>query len=407
MLHFPKMNFFLRLIFTRNRGLVTKIKFRYICVLLIIVFLLNSFGVFTHLFELPFEDCFTYPYEGNILTFIDALKNGEKPSINPINEYNFSFIYANEKHCLDNDYNILHVVFIIKSAIENFDRRTAIRATWGSKKRFFDVPTKIVFLLGVHMNAAVQSQIDNEVIKYEDIVQSNFIDSYYNNTIKTMLAFKWAKLYCSNSKFYMFVDDDIYVSVKNVLEFIRNPMSCIDESQNFNEFRPYKRKIKSNIISSPLNWQKFNRTKAGDNFMEKTQYIIDYELPNDMRLYAGYVFNSRPHRHKTSKWYVPLQEYPYNKWPLYVSAGAYVLSKEALVDIYFASFYIKHFRFDDIYLGIIAKKVHLKPFHCHKFHFYKKDYTTYNYKHVITSHGYSDPKELIQVWNEQKLLGNA
>ncbi|EFN69655.1 hypothetical protein EAG_11992 [Camponotus floridanus] len=61
----------------------------------------------------------------------------------------------------------------------------------------------------------------------------------------------------------------------------------------------------------------------------------------------------------------------------------------------------------DINRGLVAKKADILPFHCEEFHFYKKAYTKYSYKYVITSHGYEDPNELLQVWNEQKALGNA
>ena len=135
--------------------------------------------------------------------------------------------------------------------------------------------------------------------------------------------------------------------------------------------------------------------------------VFDFELPEDVRLFAGYVFVSSPHRHRTSKWYVSLSEYPYHLWPPYITAGAYVLSKEALVDMYYTSLYTQHFKFDDIFLGIVAKKADIEPFHCDEFHFYKKEYTKFNYKYVITSHGYDDPNELTQVWHEQKSLGNA
>ncbi len=38
------------------------------------------------------------------------------------------------------------------------------------------------------------------------------------------------------------------------------------------------------------------------------------------------------------------------------SVGAYVLSRNALVDMYYTSYFTQLFRFDDIWLGLIAKK---------------------------------------------------
>ena len=70
--------------------------------------------------------------------------------------------------------------------------------------------------------------------------------------------------------------------------------------------------------------------------------LVDFDLPDDVRLFTGFVFpRSRPHRHKSSKWFVGLDEYPYDFWPPYVTAGAYVLSREALIDMYFTSYYTK------------------------------------------------------------------
>jgi hypothetical protein len=152
---------------------------------------------------------------------------------------------------------------------------------------------------------------------------------------------------------------------------------------------------------------KRNITIQNKNKLITKRQIFDFELPDDVRLFAGFVFNSSPHRHKSSKWYVSLKEYPYHMWPPYITAGVYILSKQALMDMYYASMYTKYFRFDDIFLGIVAKKADIEPFHCEEFHFYKKDYTKYNYKYVISSHGYSNPDELLMVWNEQKAMGNA
>ncbi|KZC05132.1 Beta-1,3-galactosyltransferase brn [Dufourea novaeangliae] len=351
----------LRPCFRASSRLITKVKLKYVCICVSLIILLDFFGAFTHLLEVTYDSNFVYPYEGDVHEFVNALRHKEKPKVPPINEFNYTFILDNKQKCIDPAYSSYRVVYIVKSSIENFERRLAIRKSWGFEKRFFDVPSKTLFMLGVHPNDnELQTKVEAEAAKYKDIVQVDFIDSYYNNTIKTMMAFKWLVKYCSNSKFYMFVDDDMYVSVKNVLRFIR-----------------------------------------------RKRQIFDLELPEDVRLYAGFVFVSSPHRHKSSKWYVSLSEYPYHLWPPYVTAGAYILSKEALLDMYYTSFYTKYFKFDDIYIGLIAKKADIEPFHCEEFHFYKKDYTKFNYKYVITSHGYGNPSELLNAWNEQKALGNA
>lgn len=462
--------------------------------------LLDYFGAFTHLFEVTYGDKFVYPYEGNIHEFVNALKHCEKPAVDPINEYNYTYVLHNKQKCVDAGYSTFRIVYVVKSAVEHIERRAVIRNSWGFEKRFFDVPSRTVFLLGIHPgDEELQAKIKLEAAKYKDIIQADFIDSYYNNTIKTMMGFKWIVTHCLNSKFYMFVDDDMYVSVKNVLRFIRNPANYPDYLKEPKKFGAHKREIpaaelqeqyytkrlinaatKENTdeIINDNSKRQFNKRKrhsdgmsvenepkelkivastssdkwtrlfgtnlrTGDNnvnnnnvsndnnnfsktinvrknFIQKDmcnrsslvshrtkRQIFDFELPDDVRLFAGFVFMSSPHRHRSSRWYVPLAEYPYHLWPPYITAGAYILSKQALIDMYYTSFYTKHFRFDDIFLGLVAKKANIELFHCEEFHFYKKDYTKFNYKYVITSHGYGDPNELLYVWNEQKALGNA
>jgi hypothetical protein len=93
--------------------------------------------------------------------------------------------------------------------------------------------------------------------------------------------------------------------------------------------------------------------------------------------------------------------------PPYVTAGGFILSKNALQDFFYASYFIKRFRFDDVYLGLIAKKLEIEPFHCDEFHFYPKPFNIQGYKYVVASHGFSDSKGLEKAWNKQKEAGNA
>lgn len=140
----------------------------------------------------------------------------------------------------------------------------------------------------------------------------------------------------------------------------------------------------------------------------KLQQLIDFDLPEDVELYAGFVFFPKPHRHTFSKWYISLEEYPYHKFPPYVSAGAYILSNVALKKFYYASYFIKKFRFDDVYLGIVAKKLNIEPFHSDEFWFYRKyPYNVKDFRYTIASHEFSDSHEMEKVWNQQKEAGNS
>lgn len=364
-------------------------------------FLMVYMGVFTHIFEKDFYSDFSYPLSEDISLYVNEIRGGKKPSHPPINEYNYTFIHDCKLKCTND--GELRIVYIVKSAISHFDNRLAIRNSWGFENRFSDVSIRTVFVLGVNSDQVLQQKVDLESKTFGDIIQANFTDAYFNNTIKTMISFKWAVNYCKNSKFYLFVDDDFYVSTRNVLQFLRNPVhypEYLETPIDFLESVPTHDTRKRDLLSE-------NRDSSMDSYKRRPLQVMDFELPENVKLFSGYVFVSSPHRHRTSTWYVPLSEYPYHLWPPYVTAGAYVVSKEVLIDLYYGSLFTKHFRFDDIYLGIVAYKLKIEPFHCDEFYFYKKDYSPHGYHYVVASHGYSDPNELLQVWNEQKSLGNA
>ena len=40
-----------------------------------------------------------------------------------------------------------------------------------------------------------------------------------------MMGLRWAAEQCPTSRFYFFVDDDYYVSTRNTLRFLRNPVN--------------------------------------------------------------------------------------------------------------------------------------------------------------------------------------
>lgn len=375
---------------------LTKVRLKHLIPLLVVsYFLCDYMGVFVHYRELDYYADFSYPLEGDIHSWVEAMKKGEEPAVAPINPHEHRMLRTAKGKCVEEDgvhYVPLRLVFVVKSALENFHRRAAIRETWGFERRFSDVPVRTVFLVGSREDSGdVMAKVEKEHELFGDLVQGDFHDNYYNNTLKTMMGLRWATEMCPTSRFYLFVDDDYYVSARNLLRFLRNPVH-------------YPRYLEEPVLSFDGDEDDPARSVRKSR---KLRQLVDFDLPEDARLYSGYVFHSPPHRHKTSKWYVSLDEYQYHLWPPYVSAGAYVLSRQALVDVYYASYFVKRFRFDDIYLGLVAKKVDLEPFHCPEFHFYPKPYSVGGYRYVVASHGFGDPADLRKKWYQQKEAGNA
>lgn len=261
--------------------------------IILIIALVKIFGLHTLLFERDIDGEFDYPLNENIYPYVEQMRNNDKPSIPPINVYNYSFLSSSEDKCKSD--SEIRLVIIVKSAMHNFHRRSAIRKAWGFENRFSDVIIKKVFVLGVDGGAdkSLQEAIDAESKKHNDIVQANFQDSYFNNTIKTMMGFTWAMRFCPAAKFYMFSDDDMYVSVKNVLRFIRNPShypEYVEEALAARrKLTPSKSQPKA--LGKSLNsGQNFLISPQQENNMfgrVKRQANFNYDLPDDVILYAG------------------------------------------------------------------------------------------------------------------------
>nr|CAG4641751.1 EOG090X07IA [Eurycercus lamellatus] len=355
-------------------------------------------GVFTHLAEKDYHTEFSYPLD------ID-LREARSLSVQPINTFNHTYL----KPCVDkcSSGQVPRLLVVIKSALPHFDRRSAIRKTWGYEKRFSDVPIRTVFLLGTTTDPESQLLVDREDSEHGDIVQSDFHDHYGNNTLKTMSGLKWAVEFCSTASFVVFSDDDMYLSIKNLLIFLRNPSSYPDEAASEDQLSNEDPLMPSIPNANTDHRERSLKQEKPD---DDSPLQGNWDEAQDLKLYAGYVFHSPPLRHRTSKWYVSLAEYPYHLWPPYVTAGAYVLSRSALLDLHYGSAYTQYFRFDDVFLGLVARKASIQPLHCPHFYFWKKPYSSSNprsYRHVIASHGFHDPTELVHVWSRQKSAGYA
>ena len=114
-------------------------------------------------------------------------------------------------------------------------KRKLIRDTWGSLGSKHTGPIVLVFFVGLPQSkeqAHVQDSIVQENKIHKDIVQTNFIDNYYNLTLKTLSMLMWASEYCNQTDYILKADDDVYVNVPLLLLALRN-ISHIQSNQAF------------------------------------------------------------------------------------------------------------------------------------------------------------------------------
>lgn len=98
--------------------------------------------------------------------------------------------------------------------------------------------------------------------------------------------------------------------------------------------------------------------------------------------------------YQNKKIQVSLAEYPFDRYPPYISAGAILFSRQSIREIYYAIQHVRIFNFDDIYCGIIAYFLGLPVTHnIWMWYGYIKFFSEDYFKKIICAHGFS-PREM-------------
>ncbi|XP_076030130.1 beta-1,3-galactosyltransferase 1-like [Oratosquilla oratoria] len=155
----------------------------------------------------------------------------------PINPHDFHMIMNNPKICTD--MKEMNLLVLVSSAVPNFYRRQAIRETWGGSTALEGFNAKLVFLLGNPHDSSIQPQVVEEYRTHGDVLQEDFLDSYLNLTLKTVMGLKWAWRHCPQARFVLKTDDDMYVNVPLLLGMLQEQGStryitgCIKQRKSF------------------------------------------------------------------------------------------------------------------------------------------------------------------------------
>lgn len=233
--------------------------------------------------------------------------------------------------------NQLNLMIIIKSSAKNQEMRDSIRRTWGSYRNENGVEVMPVFILGQAKHSELTRRINKESEENRDILAISAIDSYRNNTFKLVAALNYASSpkNCISPDFIFLVDDDYMVHVSNLVRFA-------------------KTKTKSELV------------------------------------YEGFVFDTSPFRLKLHKHSISLEEYPYSRYPPYVSAGAVFLSSSTVQLFQTTVQTLRTFPFDDVFTGILAKSVGVPTTHNENFVFWNRHITMEEWSQgVIAVHGFA------------------
>ncbi|XP_062987480.1 UDP-GlcNAc:betaGal beta-1,3-N-acetylglucosaminyltransferase 7 [Elgaria multicarinata webbii] len=204
----------------------------------------------------------------------------------------------------------IYLLIVVKSIITQHDRREAIRRTWGQEKELDGKKIRTLFLLGVASKederANYQKLLEYENHIYGDILQWDFLDSFFNLTLKEVHFLKWFDIYCDNIRYVFKGDDDVFVSPGNIVEFLADQ-------------------------------------KEGDLFV------------------GDVLFKARPIRKKENKYYIPNALYNKNNYPPYAGGGGFVMDGPLAKKLHRASETLELYPIDDVFLGMCLEVLKVKP----------------------------------------------
>ncbi|KAB0378563.1 hypothetical protein FD755_010141 [Muntiacus reevesi] len=264
----------------------------------------------------------------------------------------YQYLINHEDKCQAQD--VLLLLFV-KTAPENYNRRSAIRNTWGNEKYVcsqLNANIKTLFVLGTPSDPLTRERLQRRLVwedqMYKDIIQQDFADSFYNLTLKFLLQFSWANHFCPHAKFLMTAADDIFIHMPNLIEYLQS--------------------------------------------LEQIG-VQDFWIG---RVHRG----APPVRDKRSKYYVSYEMYQWPAYPDYTARAAYVISGDVAAKVYEASQTLNSSLYiDDVFMGLCANKIGIVP----QYHVFfsgegKTPYHPCIYEKMMTSHGHVE--DLQDLWRD-------
>nr|XP_060098690.1 UDP-GalNAc:beta-1,3-N-acetylgalactosaminyltransferase 1-like [Heteronotia binoei] len=264
----------------------------------------------------------------------------------PVYKQKFVFTLREQIKCEESN---PFLVILVTSRPADVKARQTIRITWGSQKSWWGNQVQTLFLLGQggETEDSLTLSIEDESILYGDIIRQDFLDTYNNLTLKTIMAFRWVAEFCPNTQYVMKTDSDVFINTGNLVKFL----------------------LKQN---------------ASENF------IVGYPLINNLAKRVFFL-----------KTYISYSEYPFDVYPPYCSGFGYILNSRLACRVYEMMHHVKPIKFEDVYVGICLNILGESVYIAEDAEFFLKriSFDICKYKHLIAVHGISSD-EMIRYWQD-------
>ncbi|RZC32725.1 Galactosyl T domain containing protein [Asbolus verrucosus] len=218
-----------------------------------------------------------------------------------INLHNFTFTILN----LPCNETTPLLLILVHSDPKNVETRNTLRQTWGRNTPLI----KVLFVTGLVRRPALKQLLELENEEYGDLIQGSFYDAYRNMTYKHVMVFKYAIYHCPQAKYILKTDDDVFVNIPLMMNFLNVDLSPYGGSRML--FCTLKRKAM--VLRS---WR--------------------------------------------SKWRVSFKEYPAKTYPPYCLGWAILYSPDVVFELYREAQKADYFWIDDVHItGTLAGRIHV------------------------------------------------
>ncbi|XP_056632165.1 beta-1,3-galactosyltransferase 5 [Diorhabda sublineata] len=243
------------------------------------------------------------------------------------------------------------LLILVHSSPNNFAKRKTIRETWGRN----DDNVKVVFMVGSVNSTQLQKRLEIENQLHKDFAQGSFIDTYRNLTYKHVMSLKYFIYHCPQAKYVLKTDDDVFVNMPTMKNFLRYDLSPHGASNG--------------LFCTPR-------------------------------------YNSLVLRSYRSKWRVSFAEYPDRVYPTYCPGWTILYTPDVVFGLYKEAQKTEYFWIDDIHLtGTLTQKLNfthtdIEPLILSKNILNRIVYYSYNYSQPFI-YGREDliEKQIRGLWN--------
>ncbi|CAN9514683.1 unnamed protein product [Ophioblennius macclurei] len=215
--------------------------------------------------------------------------------------HQYEFLLDEPNRCLKES---PFLVLVVPVGPDNREARDIIRSTWGKETTMLGKVVHLYFLMGLSAGRNGTEPVEEGVLEesqqHHDILQSDFIDSYKNLTIKTMVMFEWLSTHCPNTSYAMKVDSDVFLNVHNLVDML-------------------------------------------------------LKAPQELYMTGLVARGASVIRNHASKWFLPVSVFPDPVYPPYALGLGYVFSLDLAKKVLEASPHVKALYIEDVYVGLCLK----------------------------------------------------